>query len=59
MIKHHWMIELEDLTRKVSEIYGLDVSASVFARYDVTSFEDLNPCYYNEVLGDLMQMYTD
>jgi hypothetical protein len=35
------------------------VAASVFARYDATDFEDLNPAHYDQVFGDLMLIDAD
>lgn len=59
MTKLDWEINIEILAARVTETYGSDVAASVFARYDATCFEDLNPCYYEEVFGELMQVDED
>ena len=59
MTKLDWEINIENLARRIAETYGSDTVASVFKRYDATCFEDLNPCYYSEVFGMLMQMDAD
>lgn len=59
MTKMDWQINIENLAARVAEIYGSDVAASVFARYDATDFEDLNPAYYDQVFGDLMLIDAD
>ena len=59
MTKMDWQINIENLVARVAETYGSDVAASVFARYDATDFEDLNPAYYDQVFGDLMLIDAD
>lgn len=59
MRKLDWEINIENLAARVAETYGSDVAEAVFARYGATCFEDLSPCYYSEVFGDLMQMDSD
>ncbi len=59
MTKLDWEINIENLAARIAETYGPETVASVFARYDATCFEDLCPCYYSEVFGDLMQMDAD
>ena len=59
MTKMDWQINIENLAARVTETYGSDVAASVFARYDATDFEDLSPAYYDQVFGDLMLIDED
>lgn len=59
MTRLDWEINVENLAMRVAENYGSDVVASVFARYDATCFDDLNPCYYADVFGDLMLIDAD
>lgn len=59
MTKIDWEINIENLAASVAEKYGEAVVDGIFARYDATSFEDLNPCYYTDVFGDLMLMDED
>ena len=59
MTRLDWQINIENLAERVAEIYGAKVVTSVFARYDATGFDDLNPVYYGQVFGDLMQMESD
>ena len=56
MMNLDWQINIENLAERVTATYGSEVVASVFARYDATSFEDLNPAYYDQVFGDLVQI---
>lgn len=59
MTKIDWKINIEYLAAKVAKEYGVDSVAFIFARYDATNFEDLSPCFYEDVFGDLMQMDAD
>ena len=54
MIKTDWEINIHNTASSVARKHGHEVVISVFARYDASSFEDLNPIFYNEVFGDLM-----
>lgn len=59
MTRIDWEINIEDMASRVAEKYGTDVAAAVFARYDATCFDDLNPWYYDQVFGDLQQIFAD
>lgn len=59
MTRIDWEININNSAAHVAEIYGAEVAASVFARYDATSFEDLSPSHYDEVFGDLLMMEDD
>lgn len=59
MTKHEWRINIENTAASVAAKYGNEVAASVFKRYDATSFEELRPAYYAEVFGDLMLIDED
>lgn len=59
MTKLDWKINIEDMAARVAESYGQEVVASIFARYDATCLEDLSPCFYGEVFGDLMLIDAD
>ena len=52
-------INIQSAAEGVARKYGYDVVASVFARYDATCFEDLNPYHYDEVFGDLLMIVDD
>lgn len=54
-----WRINIENTVDAVCGIYGTDAAKSVFHRYDATNFDDLNPCYYAEVFGDLELIAND
>lgn len=54
-----WHINIENAVDKVCKIYGADVARSVFQMYDATSFDDLSPCYYDEVFGNLELIVND
>ena len=54
-----WEINIQNTAASVAAKYGNEVAASVFRRYDATWFEDLDPFYYGEVYGDLMQIDED
>ena len=54
-----WEINIKNAATSVAAKFGGEVVASVFRRYDATSFEDLNPIYYCEVFGDLMLIDED
>ena len=59
MTKSDWGINIENTAASVAAKYGNEISSAVFARYDATCFEDLNPAYYAEVFGDLMLIDAD
>lgn len=57
--KEMWHTNIENDADKVSSIYGVAAVDGVFRCYDATCFEDLNPCYYADVFGDLELMIND
>lgn len=59
MTRDDWQINIENLSASVAKEYGTEVVNSIFGRYGATCFEDLNPVYYFDVFGDLMQMDED
>ena len=59
MTKLDWEINIENLAERVAEAYGKEVAVGVFARFDATCFDDLNPSYYPDVFSDLMLMAAD
>lgn len=52
-------INIQSAAEGVAREYGYDVVESVFARYDATCFENLNPYHYDEVFGDLLMILDD
>ena len=59
MTRTDWEISIENLAARVAEKYGDAAARGAFQRVGATCFEDLAPCYYEEVFGDLMQMDED
>ena len=59
MTRFDWEANIDNSAAHVAEMYGNDVVASVFARYDATCFEDLSPSHYDEVFGDLLMIEDD
>lgn len=59
MTKLDWEINIENLAASVAEAYGKETVEGVFARFDATCFDDLNPSYYADVFSDLMLMDAD
>ena len=57
--KEMWRNNIENAAHEVCGTYGADVARSVFQRYDATNFDDLSPCYYSEVFGDLELISND
>jgi len=57
--KEMWRINIENAAHEVCGTYGADVARSVFQIYDATNFDDLSPCYYSEVFGDLELISND
>lgn len=57
--KEMWRINIENMADEVSGTYGANVARSVFQRYDATDFDNLSPCYYDEVFGLLELMTCD
>lgn len=53
MTKSEWKINIENLTASVAKKQGNEVTASLFKRYDATSFENLSPTHYSEVFSEL------
>lgn len=54
-----WEINIENAASRVYSICGSEVVESVFRRYDAHGFDDLDPCYYAEVFGDLELIAND
>ncbi len=59
MTRLDWQINIENLAKRVAETYGPKVVEAIFVRYDATCFDDLNPCHFADVFGDLMQIDAD
>lgn len=59
MTKLDWEINIENLATSVAEAYGKETVEGVFARFDATCFDDLNPSYYGDLFSDLMLMVAD
>ena len=59
MTRLDWETNITNLTDSVTEKYGVEAARTPFTRYVATCFDDLNPAYYSEVFGDLMQMDED
>ena len=38
---------------------GAETVNAVFAKYSATNLEDLSPCYYSEVFGELSAIEAD
>lgn len=54
-----WEINIENSAARVTEEYGCEVVASVFARYDAHGLYDLSLVYYSEVFAVLEQIAND
>ena len=54
-----WQINIENLVASVTKKLGAQAASWPFIRVGATCFDDLVPCYYDEVFGDLMQMDND
>ena len=59
MTRVDWEINITDLAERVAEKYGQEVAQTPFRKVGATCFDDLSPCYYDEVYGELMQMDED
>ncbi len=59
MNKQDWQINIENLMASVAEKIGPEAAKAPLIRVGATCFEDLSPCYYDAVFGDLMQMDSD
>lgn len=59
MTKTDWEINITNLVSRVAEKYGEEVAEGAFHRVGATSFDDLDPAFYEGVFGDLMQMDVD
>ena len=59
MTRTDWEINIENLAARVAEKYGEAAVRGAFQRVGATCFDDLSPCYYDEVFGDLQQMDED
>ena len=59
MTRADWQINIENLVGRVTEKYGAEVAQAAFIRAGATCFEDLFPCFYEEVFSDLMLMDED
>lgn len=59
MTRTDWQINIENLVASVTEKVSAEAARTPFANVGATCFEDLNPCYYDQVFGDLMQMDAD
>lgn len=59
MSRTDWEIIIEDLAARVAEKYGIASVAWVFQEHNATWFDNLHPCYYWDVYGNLMQMDAD
>lgn len=52
-------IGIENDASEVASIYGTEIVKGILNRYDATCIDDLNPCYYWEVFGDLELIIND
>ena len=59
MTRTDWRINIENLAESVAQKFGTAAAETPFTRVGATCFEDLSPCYYEEVFGDLMLMDED
>lgn len=51
--KEMWQTNIENAVSAVCANCSPDAADAIFERYDATDFENLSPCYYAAVLGDL------
>lgn len=59
MTRTDWEINIENLAARVGEKYSEAAARGAFQRVGATCFDDLSPCYYDEVFGDLQQIDED
>ncbi|MGI6051878.1 MAG: hypothetical protein ACOYA9_05220 [Bilifractor sp.] len=52
-------IGIENDAAEVATIYGAEIVKGIFKRYDATCIDDLSPCYYWEMFGDLELIIND
>jgi len=54
-----WRISIEQAAAYIESQVGAETVNAVFAKYSATSLEDLSPCYYSEVFGELSAIEAD
>lgn len=54
-----WQISIEQTTDFVRKQLGAETIKAIFQKYNASCLEDLNPCYYPEVFGELYQYEVD
>ena len=59
MTSQDWIANIDDLSERVVEKYGVEVATSVFQRYGALSSDDLSPTFYADVFSDLLQIDAD
>lgn len=59
-MKHSdWMVNLESAAAAVAMSYGHTEVKSILAKYGATTFDNLSPCYYSEIFGELEDRAKD
>lgn len=59
MDNDNWQISIEQTADFVVRYLGEETVQAIFQKYNVSHLDDLNPCYYSEVFGELYQYEAD
>lgn len=54
-----WLISIEQTADFVAEHLGKETVQAIFQKYNASCLEDLSPCHYSEVFGELYQYEAD
>ena len=54
-----WLISIKQTADFVEKQLGAETVRAIFQKYNASCLEDLNPCYYSEVFGELYQYEVD
>ena len=54
-----WRISIEQSADFIEKQLGAATVKAIFQKYNATCLDDLNPCYYSEVFGELYQYEVD
>lgn len=54
-----WKISIEQAAYFVEKMLGAETLEAIYQKYNASCLEDLNPCHYQEVFGELYQYEVD
>ena len=54
-----WLISIEQTAEFVARYLGEATVQAIFQKYNASCLENLNPCHYFEVFGELYQYEVD